>query len=222
MKCHCRKPNIRSDYETTTTTTPSTTTKLRTTQRRVPIFRRSTTNAVRQPTLPPSTTTEFTTTTEDNTTPTNFFIDLTESTERDELDDSRTTTDAASTAIPAIDTTTFEVFVNTEREPIARIVPALIGVGGNAEKIVDQSQAKITDDVVQNIKQLQFQNLFPLNARTDENAQTQRLETLFTIAPLLNLDDERRKRFLFKADAIEKRRQLFNRLNPDQTIASSI
>lgn len=212
-----------STPSTTTRTTTTTTARPTTTQRRepprIPIYRRTSTKVVRRTTLPSTTVApETVATTELYVPPTTGAFDFTEVTEPatnvNGLSDITNsygnlfeTTELPGTAIPA--GTTFEDFFSTEREPFTRIVPNLIEVGGNNDKSVDGVEAKITDEVIQNIKQLQ--NIFPTSARTGSQ-----LENAPIISAPAASDDQRRKRFLFTADAIENRRRLFNRLNSNQ------
>lgn len=218
-----RRQSLRvTSTPTTTTTTSTTTVRPSTTQRkdisRVPIYRRTSTKKINRPTLPSSTATPTTvTTTERYTVPTNSVFEFTEIVEHRENVDAtidRTdsngnlfeTTEFASVTTPS--GTTFEDVVTTEGIPVARIVPELIEVGGND----DRTEAKITEDVIQNIKQLQ--NILPVSARNPGNTQT--LDALINSTPAA-IEDQRRKRFLFTADAIESRRRLFNRLNPNKS-----
>lgn len=116
------------------------------------------------------------------------------------------TTEFASTETPI--QTTFQDYVSTEQEPVSRIVPDLIEVSESSDKPTGQTEAKITDDVIQNIKQLQ--NILPatIQERFLQNAPTR--------SSLSTIKDQRRKRFLFTADAIENRRRLFSRSNSNK------
>lgn len=206
---------------TTSTTTTTTTARPSTTQRRemsrIPIYRRTST---RRTTLPSSTAPPQTVpTTEVNTTPTNSAIEFTQNIEhRTSVDGSDdytnsyeeslgTTTDLPSTA--TLEETTFEDFVTTQILP-ARIVPDLVEVGENNVKSIDRTEAKITDELIQNIKQLQ--NILPASPSIQESTV---LNTPITSTPTA-IEDQRRKRFLFTADAIENRKRLFNRLNSNK------
>lgn len=215
-----RRQSLRSTAIPSTTTSTTTTIRPSTTQRRepprVPIYRRTSTKRLYHTTLPSTTAApETVATTQEYKTPTNSAFEFTETTQRStNIDDS---TDRTSLYDDLVETTgflsagtpsgtTFEDFVST-----ARIVPDLIEVGENNEKSIDRTEAKITDDVIQNIKHLQ--NILPVSARIQENIQ--RLQAPMTSTPTA-IEDQRHKRFLFTADAIENRRRLFNRLNSNK------
>lgn len=205
---------------TTSTTTTTTTARPSTTQRRemsrIPIYRRTST---RRTTIPSSTAApETVATTEVNTTtdsPVEFAQNIEHRTSVDGpvdytniYDNSlRTTTDLPTTVTLA--ETTFEDFVTTEVLP-TRIVPDLIEVGENHVKSTDRTAAKITDELIQNIKQLQ--NILPASASIQGSTV---MNTPITSTPTA-IEDQRRKRFLFTADAIENRKRLFNRLNTNK------
>lgn len=218
----------------TTTTTPLFKLNTRTESIRVPVTRRTPTRIVRRTTLPstavPSTTSnqpittvpvQYTTNAEIVAAITNIPIksqkvvtephfDQTERYEKFTADNMKydeffTTTDAhsaTSTVIPFSEYVTMVSDANNNR-----IVPDLLEIGNNEQietqntPALDSEQTKVTDEVVDNIKQLQ--NILPKiyqQASESTNAKKQ-------------FDDQRRKRFLFKADTIKNRRRIFNNLN---------
>lgn len=203
---------------TTSTTTTTTTARPSTTQRRemsrIPIYRRTST---RRTTLPSTTATPETVATTE--VPTNSPVESTQSIEhRTSVDgpsdytnsyDDLLGTTAEWPSTTTLAETTFEDFVTTEALP-ARIVPDLIEVGETNVKPIDRTEAKITDALIQNIKQLQ--NILPASASIQESTE---LITPITSSPTA-IEDQRRKRFLFTADAIENRKRLFNRLNSNK------
>lgn len=216
LKISDRRQSLRiTSTPSTTTTTPTTpttantsTTERREMPSRFPIFRRTSTKIVRHTT---TTSAPTETTTASNIASTNSAFESTETRERTENDFTDRTTSydnlIESTEFPSTATssvTTFEDIISTAGEPVPRIVPELIEVGSES---VDKTEAEIADDVVQNIKQLQ--NLLPMRARKQENTQ----QNASIASTQKTIEDKRRKRFLFTADAIENRRHLFNRLN---------
>lgn len=198
---------------TTTTTTARPTTTPRREPPRLPIYRRTSTKIVRRTTLPPTTVAPETVVTTEDTVPVTGAFDFAGLTEpstntiepisyTNVYDNSFETTEYPNTATSA--GTTIASFLSNAGEPITRIVPDLVEIGENSDKPVDGTEAKITDDVILNIKQLQ--NILPGAARIAENS-TQLANASGAAV------DQRGKRFLFTADAIENRRRLFNRLN---------
>lgn len=201
-----RRQSLRTTTTPASTTTTSTTTTARPspTQRReasrIPIFRRTSMKIVQRTTLPATiAATEPAAVTEENTTPTdhtNAFDNLFETTE-------------FPSTVPPTETTLADL-AGTEGATVGRIVPDLIEVGGNNENSDDPTEGKIADEVIQNIKQLQ--NILPVNPKIQGNAP---LNTPISNTPH-TIEEQRRKRFLFTADAIENRRRLFNRLNSNK------
>lgn len=199
------RPQTTLTSATTTTARPSASPHRE--MSRIPIYHR------RHPTTLSTAAPQTVSTTEDTTT----SIAFTEITNRrtnangqrplpNSLDNLFETTEFASTETPI--QTTFQDFASTEQEPVSRIIPDLIEVSESSDKPIGQTEAKITDDVIQNIKQLQ--NIFPatIQERILQNAPTR--------SSLSTVKDQRRKRFLFTADAIANRRRLFNRVNSNK------